>query len=152
MMSFFRKRSLMIPRIDWTWRNLKLIYWGLETSGFQNQTSSRLDDRFSTRPQKFIYSAMWKSHLVKNIALIKVKNDTNTFNSQAVGWNSCVPSALKSIFGRFLIFWSAAWFFVIILKFIFTPIFQIKTISWIRTFFVYEIWIRRGIKKQVFFK
>ena len=45
-------------------------------------------------------------------------------NSQAVGRDSWVPSALKSIFG-YLIFESAAWFFVIILKFIFTLIFEI---------------------------
>ena len=47
-------------------------------------------------------------------------------NSQAVGWDSWIPSALKSIFLGDLNFESAAWFFVIILKFIFTPISGIK--------------------------
>ena len=48
------------------------------------------------------------------------------FNSQAVGWDSWVPSALKSIFWGVPIFESAAWFFVIILKFTFTLIFEIQ--------------------------
>ena len=37
-----------------------------------------------------------------------------------------LQSALKSILSGESIFWSAAWFFVIILKFIFTSIFEIK--------------------------
>ena len=48
------------------------------------------------------------------------------FNSQAVGWDSWVSSALKSILWRGPIFDRAAWFFIIILKFIFTPIFWIQ--------------------------
>ena len=47
-------------------------------------------------------------------------------NSQAVGWDSWVPLALKSIFWGDLIFESVAWFFVIILKLILTAIFEIK--------------------------
>ena len=50
-------------------------------------------------------------------------------NSQAVGMDSSVQSALKSILKGYPIFESAAWFFVIILKFIFTSIFEIK-IPW----------------------
>ena len=46
------------------------------------------------------------------------------FNSQAVGLDFW--SALKSIFSGDSIFESAAWFFVIILKFIFKSIFGIK--------------------------
>ena len=48
------------------------------------------------------------------------------FNSQAVGVDSWVQSALKSILKGESISESAAWFFVIILKFIFTSIFEIK--------------------------
>ena len=47
-------------------------------------------------------------------------------NSQAVGYDSWVPMALKSIFLENLIFESAAWFFVIRLRFIFTSIFEIE--------------------------
>ena len=47
-------------------------------------------------------------------------------NSQAVGMDSWVQSALKSILSGDPIFESAAWFFVIILKFIFTSILKIK--------------------------
>ena len=47
-------------------------------------------------------------------------------NSQAVGLDSWVQSALKSILRTDPILESAAWFFVIILKFIFTSIFEIK--------------------------
>ena len=47
-------------------------------------------------------------------------------NSQAVGMDSWVHSALKSILRGNPIFESSAWFFVIILKFIFTSIFEIK--------------------------
>ena len=51
-------------------------------------------------------------------------------NSQAVGWDSWVPSALKIDFlGGTLILKSAAWFFVIILIFIFTLIFQIQILK-----------------------
>ena len=46
--------------------------------------------------------------------------------SQAVGLDSWVQSALKSILRGDPIFESAARFFVIILKFIFTFIFEIK--------------------------
>ena len=46
----------------------------------------------------------------------------NLFNSQAVGLDSWVQSALKSILRGKPIFESAAWFFVIILK----SIFEIK--------------------------
>ena len=48
------------------------------------------------------------------------------FNSQVVGMDSWVQSALKSIFMGDPIFESAAWIFFIILKFIFTSIFEIK--------------------------
>ena len=47
-------------------------------------------------------------------------------NSQAVGLDSWVQSALKSILRGDPIFESAAWFFIIILKFIFTSNFEIK--------------------------
>ena len=47
-------------------------------------------------------------------------------NSQAVGMDSWVQSALKSILREDRIFESAAWFFVIILKLIFTSIFEIN--------------------------
>ena len=47
-------------------------------------------------------------------------------NSEAVGWNSWVSSALKAIFWGENIFESTAWFFVIILKFILTAIIKIK--------------------------
>ena len=47
-------------------------------------------------------------------------------NSQAVGMDSWVQLALKSILRGDPIFESAAWLFVIILKFIFTSIFEIK--------------------------
>ena len=40
--------------------------------------------------------------------------------------DSWVQSALKSILKADAIFYSAAWFFFIILKFIFTSIFEIK--------------------------
>ena len=53
-------------------------------------------------------------------------NEKYNVNSQAVGWDSWVPSALKSIFWGDLIFESVAWFFVITLKFFFTLIFEIK--------------------------
>ena len=49
-----------------------------------------------------------------------------SINSQATEWDSWVLSALKSIQWGDPIFQSAAWFFVIILKFIFTPIFEIQ--------------------------
>ena len=45
---------------------------------------------------------------------------------QAVGWDSWVPTALKSIFRGEPILESAAWFYVSIVKFIFTPTFEIK--------------------------
>ena len=48
------------------------------------------------------------------------------FNFQAVGWDSWVPIPLKSIFSCDRIFESAAWFFVIISKFIFTSICEIR--------------------------
>ena len=48
------------------------------------------------------------------------------FHSQAVGMDSWVQSALKSILKGDPISESAAWFFVFILKFIFTSIFEIK--------------------------
>ena len=63
----------------------------------------------------------WKKLHILRIKIIILKS----FNSQAVGWDSWIPSALKSIFLGDLIFESAAWFFVIILKSIFTPIFEI---------------------------
>ena len=47
-------------------------------------------------------------------------------NSQAVGMDSWVQSTLKSILRGDLMFESVAWFFLIILKFIFTSIFEIK--------------------------
>ena len=50
----------------------------------------------------------------------------NVLYSQAVGMDSWVPSALKSILREDPIFESAARCFVIILKFIFTSIFEIK--------------------------
>ena len=53
-------------------------------------------------------------------------NDMYLFNTQAVGMDSWVQSALKSILRGDSIFESAAWFFIIILKFIFTSIFEIK--------------------------
>ena len=63
-------------------------------------------------------------------------------NSQAVGMDSWVHSALKSILRGDPIFESAAWFFVIILKFIFTPIFEIKInekkIPWRQKNFIFE--------------
>ena len=46
-------------------------------------------------------------------------------NTQAVGMDSWVHSAIKSILRGDPIFESSAWFFVIILKFIFTSIFEI---------------------------
>ena len=46
--------------------------------------------------------------------------------SQAVGIDSWVQTALKSILRGDPIFESAAWFFVIMLKFIFTSIFESK--------------------------
>ena len=52
-------------------------------------------------------------------------NSEGKCNSQAVGWDSWVPSALKLIFGEDPIFESAGWFSVIIVKFIYTPIFEI---------------------------
>ena len=48
------------------------------------------------------------------------------FNTQAVGMDSWVHSALKSILGGDPIFESSSWFFGIILKFILTFIFEIK--------------------------
>ena len=48
------------------------------------------------------------------------------FHSQAVGMDLWVQSALKSILRVEPIYESAAWFFVIILKFIFKSIFEIK--------------------------
>ena len=47
-------------------------------------------------------------------------------NSQAVGLDSWAQSVPKSILRGDSIFESAAWFFVIILKFFFTSIFEIK--------------------------
>ena len=47
-------------------------------------------------------------------------------HSQAVVWDAWVPSALKSIFYEDPIFESAPGFFVIILKFICTLIFEIQ--------------------------
>ena len=49
-----------------------------------------------------------------------------SIRSQAVGMDSLVQSALKSILKLDPIFESAAWFFIIILKFIFRSIFEIK--------------------------
>ena len=51
-----------------------------------------------------------------------IRHKIKIVNSQAVGWNSWVPSALKSIFWGNIIFESTAWFFDIILKFTLTPI------------------------------
>ena len=48
------------------------------------------------------------------------------FNSQAGGMAVARPYDFKVDFVRNLISGSATWFFVIILKFIFTPIFEIK--------------------------
>ena len=66
----------------------------------------------------------WGEHSAILCASRQIQNYIK-LNSQAVGWNSWVPTALKSIFWGDLIFESAVWFFVIILKFIFTPIFKI---------------------------
>ena len=52
--------------------------------------------------------------------------DLCALNSQAIGMDSWVQSALKSILRENPIFESAAWFFVIILKYIFRSIFEIK--------------------------
>ena len=49
-----------------------------------------------------------------------------TYDSKAVGMAAPWPYSFKIDFVRNPISWSAAWFFVIILKFIFTAIFQIK--------------------------
>ena len=62
---------------------------------------------------------------MKNEQKMKFSNPMS-INSQAVGMDSWVQSALKSILRRDPIFESASWFFVIILKFIFTSIFEIK--------------------------
>ena len=51
------------------------------------------------------------------------------FYSQAVWMDSLVQSTLKSILRGDPIFESAAWFFVIILKFIFSSIFEIKILK-----------------------
>ena len=56
----------------------------------------------------------------------KESGDLQVFNSQAVGLDSWVQSSLKSILRGDPIFESAAWFFLIIFKFIFTYIFEIK--------------------------
>ena len=48
------------------------------------------------------------------------------FNSHAVGMAVARPLGFEMDFVRNPISGSAAWFFVIILKFIFTPIFEIK--------------------------
>ena len=47
-------------------------------------------------------------------------------NTQAVGMNSWIHSALKSILSGNPIFESSAWFFVFILKFIYISIFVFK--------------------------
>ena len=67
--------------------------------------------------QKFVHSifVVWNNSVFYPI-----------INSQAVGMDSWVQSALKSILRGDRIFESAAWFFFIILKFIFTAIFEIK--------------------------
>ena len=52
----------------------------------------------------------------------KVKN----LNSQTVGMAVARPYGFEIDFGRNFIFKSAAWFFVIILEFILTSIFEIK--------------------------
>ena len=49
-----------------------------------------------------------------------------SINSQATEWDSWVLSALKSIQWGDPIFQSAAWFFVIILKFILTAIIEFQ--------------------------
>ena len=78
-------------------------------------------------PAKLPYPLFWPK---AETVLGQVENVTNyitnfsirNINSQAVGIDSWVQSALKSILGGDPIFESSAWFFVIILKFIFTSI------------------------------
>ena len=57
---------------------------------------------------------------------LDLRHSFHIFNSQAVGRNLWIPLALKSIFWVDLIFESAPWFIHIILKFIFTPIFEVR--------------------------
>ena len=49
-----------------------------------------------------------------------------TLNSHAAGMNVAQPLGFEIDFARYPISGSAAWFFIIILKLIFTPIFEIK--------------------------
>ena len=49
-----------------------------------------------------------------------------TLNSHAVGMDVAQPLGFEIDFARYPISGSAAWFFIIILKLIFTPIFEIK--------------------------
>ena len=64
-------------------------------------------------------------HGFKNLKRVLTSTQAE-FNFQAVGMDSWIQSALKPIYSWDPIFESAAWFFDIILKFIFTSIFQIK--------------------------
>ena len=65
-------------------------------------------------------------HFLTKLKSFISKLDVIFLNFQAVGMDSWVLSALKSILREDPIFESAAWFFVINLKFIFTSIFEIK--------------------------
>ena len=77
---------------------------------------------FEIRPQ----SASYFLRIEKIFGTIFNEIPDLRVNSQAIGMDSWVQSALKSILRADAIFDSAAWFFVIILKFIFTTIFEIK--------------------------
>ena len=63
------------------------------------------------------------------------------FNSHAGGKAVARPNGFEIDFVRNPIDWSEAWFFVIILKFIFTPIFEIKIHEknpWQKKKFIFE--------------
>ena len=89
----------------------------LSTNQFQNHDSIFDDSGLGNTP---LADATPLQYMVSLNILILISN------SKAVGWDSWLPTALKAIFRGGPIFKSASWFFVIILKFIFTLIFEIK--------------------------
>ena len=83
----------------------------------------------------FLHGRLGLNHNFRKVAIKLAKNRWNLnfvrryFNSKVAGWDSWVSLVLKSIFWGDPIFESAAWFFDIILKFIFTPIFAVQIIK-----------------------
>ena len=89
---------------------------------------------------RFLFTFMITAHFVSEticdmkfllliVALVAAQTESGKFNSDAVGMAFARPLGFEIDFVRNPVSGSAAGFFVIILKFVFTPIFEIKVLK-----------------------